>query len=171
MNRRSIITGLATVAFLAVPTAAMAYDAPGYDSTVNDPTITAGQSVTVTTTGADAGESLTLTVTSDPASVSNDAITIAGTKAMAKTATASGTATWTVTLSATGTYRLAITDAAGSLVGDETVTVSGTAAAAGGLSDTGFDPTGMAVGAAALIAAGAGAVLVARRRQLARAGA
>ncbi len=171
MNRRSLLTGLATVALVAVPAAAMAYDAPGFNTTVNDPTITAGQSVTITTTGADAGERLTLTVTSDPASISNDAITIAGTKALAKTASATGAASWTVTLAATGTYRLAVTDAAGALLGDESVTVSGAPAAAGGLSDTGFDPTGMAVGAGALIVAGAGAVVVARRRQLARAGA
>lgn len=169
MIRRTILSALAAAALVAVPAAAMAYDAPGYTTTVNDPSITAGQSVTVTTTGADAGESLTLTVTSNPASISNSAITIAGTKAMTKTASDAGTASWTVTLAAAGTYTFAITDAAGALVGDEVVTV---AAAAGdpALSDTGFDPTGMAIGASALVAAGAFAVFIARRRQLAHAG-
>lgn len=166
MNRRSILTALATAALVALPAAAMAYDAPGYGTTVNDPTITAGQAVVVTTTGAQVGQSYTLTVTSDPASISNDAISIAGTKALAKTATAS-TLTWSVTLSAAGTYRLAVTDAAGNLVGDETVTASGTAGATGALSDTGFESGGLVGGAAALVVAGTIAVVLARRRQLA----
>ena len=171
MTRRTVLSALATVALVAMPVAAMAYDAPGFDTSVNDPTITAGQSITVTTTGADAGETLTATVTSNPASISNDAITIAGTKALAKTASAAGTAAWTVTLAAAGTYTIAITDASGALVGDETVTVTAAGAAAPGLSDTGFDPSGMAIGALALVAAGGVAVVVARRRHLAHAGA
>ena len=169
MIRRTILSALAAAALVAVPVAAMAYDAPGYNTTVNDPTITAGQSVTVSTTGATPGESYTLTVTTNPASISNDAITIAGTKALAKTAPASGTISWTVTLSAAGTYTMAITDAAGNLVGDEVITVA--AAAGPALSDTGFEASGLVGGAAALVAAGTIAVFLARRRQQAHAGA
>src|SRR5665648_758258 len=104
MIRRTILSAAAAVARVAMPMAAMAYDAPGYNTTVSDPTPAIGQAVTVTTTGAAAGESLTLTITSNPTTISNDAIQISGTKALAKTANASGTGTWTVTLAAAGTY-------------------------------------------------------------------
>ena len=169
MIRRTILSAAAAIALVAMPTAAMAYDAPGYNTTVSDPTPAIGQAITVTTTGAVAGETLTCTITSNPATISNDAITIAGTKALAKVANASGTVTCTITLTAAGTYTLAVTNAAGALVGDEVVTVA--AAATPALSDTGFDALGLAGGAAALVAAGAFAVFLARRRQLAHAGA
>jgi len=148
----------------------MAYEAPGFNTTVSDTTPAIGQAFTLTTTGAVPGETLTCTVTSNPATISNDAITIAGTKALAKVANAAGTVTCTITLTAAGTYTLAVTNAAGALVGDEVVVVA--AAAAGpALSSTGFDALGLAGGAAALVAAGGFAVFLARRRQLAHAGA
>lgn len=183
MIRRSLISAAAAIALVVMPTVAMAYDAPGYDTTVSDPTPAVGRAFTLMTRGAAPGAILTLTITSDPAGIGNDAVEIAGTKTMTKTAEADadGTVTWTVTLSAAGTYFLAVTDAAGNLLGDETVTVAGAAAgtaagtAAGavtpGLSDTGFDGAGLAVGAVVLIVAGAVAVFFARRRQLAHAGA
>lgn len=179
MIRRSLISAAAAIALVVMPTVAMAYDAPGYDTTVSDPTPAVGRAFTLMTRGAAPGAILTLTITSDPASVGNDAIEIAGTRTTTKTAEADadGTVTWTVVLSAAGTYFLAVTDAAGNLLGDETVTVAGAAAggAAGavtpGLSDTGFDGAGLAVGAVVLIVAGAVAVFFARRRQLAHAGA
>src|SRR5665648_1289977 len=93
MIRRNLLSAAATVALVAMPMAAMAYDAPGYNTTVSDPTPDIGQAFTVTSTGATAGETLTLTITSNPATISNDAITIAGTKALAKVANVSGTAT------------------------------------------------------------------------------
>jgi len=170
MIRRTILSAAAAIALVAMPMAAMAYDAPSYNTTVSDSTPDIGQAITVTTTGATPGETLTCTVTSNPATISNDAITIAGTKALAKVANASGTVTCTVTLTAAGTYTLAVTNAAGALVGDEVVTVAA-AAAAPALSSTGFDAIGLAGGAAALVAAGAFAVFLARRRQLAHAGA
>ena len=169
MIRRNLLTAAATIALVAMPMAAMAYDAPGYNTTVSDPTPDIGQAFTLTTTGATPGETLTCPVTSNPATISNDAITIAGTKALAKVANASGTVTCTVTLTAAGTYTVAVTNAAGALVGDEVVTVA--AAATPALSSTGFDAIGLAGGAAALVAAGAFAVFLARRRQLAHAGA
>src|SRR5665648_787398 len=146
MIRRTILSAAAAIALVAMPMAAMAYDAPGYNTTVSDPTPDIGQAITVTTTGAAAGETLTLTITSNPATISNDAITIAGTKALAKVANASGTVTCTVTLTAAGTYTLAVTNAAGALVGDEVVTVAAAAAATPALSSTGFDAIGLAGG-------------------------
>src|SRR5665648_820844 len=77
MIRRTILSAAAAIALVAMPMAAMAYDAPGYNTTVSDPTPAIGQAFTVTTTGATAGETLTLTITSNPATISNDAITIA----------------------------------------------------------------------------------------------
>jgi hypothetical protein len=170
MIRRTLLSISAAIALVAVPAAAMAYDAPGYSSTVSDPTPAVGQAFTVTTTGAPAGANLTLTITSNPASISNDAIEIAGTKALAKTANASGTATWSVTLSAAGTYTLAVTDASGALLGDETVVVAAAGGVPSALSSTGFDPLGLAAGAVALMAAGGVAVFFARRRQMAHVG-
>lgn len=172
MNRRLTLTTLTAGALVLVPTAAMAYDAPGYATTTTDPAPAAGEAFTVRTEGTTAGESYTLTVTSEPASLSNDAIQIAGTKSVAKTATGSSV-TYTVTLAAGGTYAAAVTDEAGRLVGDQVFTVAAPAAAAAGgsvLSATGFDGAELAVGAGALVLAGAGAVVVARRRQAAQAG-
>ena len=170
MIRRTILSAAAAIALVAMPMAAMAYEAPGFNTTVSDTTPAIGQAFTLTTMGAVPGETLTCTVTSNPATISNDAITIAGTKALAKVANAAGTVTCTITLTAAGTYTLAVTNAAGALVGDEVVVVA--AAAAGpALSSTGFDALGLAGGAAALVAAGGFAVFLARRRQLAHAGA
>ncbi|WP_199424933.1 peptidase [Actinotalea solisilvae] len=173
MNRRRIaLSTLAAAALVAVPSAALAYDAPGYSTTTTDPTPSVGESITVTTTGTTAGQAYTLTITSNPTSVSNDAIQIAGTKSVTKTASGSSVS-YTVTLSAAGTYTGVTTDAAGRIVGDEVLTVAapGAAAAAGTgvLSSTGFDGMELAVGAGALVLAGAGAVVVARRRQAAQA--
>ena len=171
MIRRTILSAAAAIALVAMPMAAMAYEAPGFNTTVSDTTPAIGQAFMLTTTGAVPGETLTCTVTSNPATISNDAITIAGTKALAKVANAAGTVTCTVTLTAAGTYTLAVTNAAGALVGDEVVVVAAAAAAGPALSSTGFDALGLAGGAAALVAAGGFAVFLARRRQLAHAGA
>jgi len=165
MVRRALLTAAAAAALVALPAAAMAYDAPGYATTVTDPTPAIGQAFTLTTDGQTAGETLTLTVTSDPASIGNDKIAVAGSRSLAKTADASGAASWSITLSAAGTYTLAVTNAAGQLVGDETVTVAAAAVAGPALSETGFDGMPLAIGAGALVALGATAVVVARRRR------
>lgn len=164
MVRRALLTAAAAAALVALPTVAMAYDAPGYETTVSDPTPALGQAFSVVTDGNNAGEQLTLTVTSNPASIGNDKIVVAGSRSLAKTADENGRATWTVTLNAAGTFTLAVTNAAGQLVGDETVTVAG-APAAPGLSDTGFDGLPLAIGAGALVALGATVVVIARRRR------
>lgn len=171
VNRRSalIAAGAAALAFL--PSAAMAYEAPGYNTTASDPTPAVGESFVITTTGTDCDAEYTLTITSDPASIRNDAIQIAGTKAVTKTASCEQVS-WRVTLSAAGTYSASVTNEAGQLVGDEVITVSaaaggGGAGAPGGLAETGFEAAGIALASGALVVAGAGAVVVARRRRTA----
>ncbi|GEN81293.1 hypothetical protein [Actinotalea fermentans] len=165
--RRTLLTSVGTLTLVALPAVAMAYDAPGYDTTVNDSTPAVGQAITINTLGQTPNEQLTLTITSNPATIGNDQIQVAGTKSLAKTANASGDASWSVTLNAAGTYTARVTNAAGALVGDEVLTVA--AAPGSSLSDTGFDGMELALGAGALILAGGAAVVVARRRQAVRA--
>lgn len=167
--RRTLLSTAGALTLVALPSVAMAYDAPGYGTTVTDATPASGQAFTLTTDGPNsvAGQQLTLTITSNPASIGNDRIQVAGTKALPKTATASGDASWTVTLSAAGTYTLRVTDASGALLGDESVTVA--AAPGSELSETGFNAVELGLGAGALILAGGAAVVVARRRQAVRA--
>ena len=167
--RRTTMVAAAGLALILAPTAAMAYQAPGFSTTTTDATPTIGEPITITSTGAATGAALTLTVTSNPASISNDSIQIAGTKSSTKVATSAGV-TWSVTLSAAGTYTAAVTNAQGQLVGDQVLTVvaaAAPAAAAPALSATGFGGTELAFGAGALVLAGAGAVLIARRRSAA----
>src|SRR5450759_21681 len=106
MLRRSIMITAAAVALILVPSAAMAYQAPGITFTVSDATPTAGAPFTATVSGAGADAPVTLTITSDPASISSAGIEIAGTKTLTKTGNASGVVTFTVTLSAAGTLSL-----------------------------------------------------------------
>lgn len=166
MNRRITAIFIATAALTLVPAAAMAYDAPGYATTITDPTPAVGQAVTLTTTGTTSGASYTLTCTSNPSSLPNSAIEIAGTKALSKTATGTSVS-WAITLRQGGTFTCAVTDASGALVGDEVMTVvaAGSTPSTGSLASTGFDAVGLAAGAGVLMLAGLGAVLVARRRQ------
>ena len=169
MIRRTTMVAAAALALVLAPSAAMAYQAPGYSTTTSDSTPAINEAVTITSKGFAAGAACTLTITSNPATISNDAIQIAGTKSSSKTATAAG-CTWTVKLGAAGTYTAAVTNAQGQLVGDQVLTVAAapaTAAPTRALSATGFDGTELAVGAGALVLAGAGAVLVARRRHAA----
>ena len=185
MIRRTVLTASAVLALTLAPAAAQAYDAPGFETTVADPTPATGAPVTVSVRGAGAGAPVTLTVTSEPASLSNDSIQIAGTKSLTKPAGSTGVATFAVTFVAGGTYNAVATDAAGRTLGTEVLTVAapaapgaaatggaatGGAAAGAALSETGFDATGLAVGAGAMVLAGAGAVVVARRRQTSVAG-
>ncbi|MEP7017890.1 MAG: hypothetical protein ABI899_07715, partial [Actinomycetota bacterium] len=88
------------------------------------------------------------------------------------TANASGVASFTFTLSAAGVYTLTATNASGAVVSTQTLTVHSVSAAgvapSGQLSFTGFDGLPLAVGGGVLVLAGAGAVLVARRRKSAQ---
>ncbi|MFS0703567.1 peptidase [Cellulomonas sp. 179-A 9B4 NHS] len=155
--------------------AAQAYVAPGTDFEVSDSTPAPGESFQVVFEGATVGEDYTLTITSNPASIPSSDIQIAGTASLTKTAT-SNTVAFTVTLRSAGSFRLAVTDESGALVADSTVTVraaaaaggaSGSAGSSGALAVTGADPLALGLGAAGVIALGAGAVYVVRRRQTA----
>jgi hypothetical protein len=158
MIRRAILVAAAAVAVILVPTAAMAYNAPGFSSSVSDATPAVGQSVTVIINGgvANANQVITLRIAG------------ASTQTLTATANASGAATFTFTLSAAGVYTLTATNAAGAVISTQTVTVHAVSAASVAptqLSRTGFEGTGLAVGGGLLVLTGAGAVLVARRRK------
>jgi len=164
--RRTALVAVAAVALALVPSAAFAYGAGDYSNkgTVSDTTPALGQSFTVTVVGP-AGAQVTLTITSNPASIPDSAITIAGTKSLTKTTNASGTAVFTVTLSQAGTFTLVATDTvSGAVLSSQAVTVAGAAGAAGSLSSTGSNALPIALGAGALVLVGAGGVVLARRR-------
>lgn len=170
MFRRTLASGAAAAALILVPTAAFAYEAPGYDIQVEDASPAPGEGFQVSIDGATVGEDYTLTITSNPESIPDEDIEIAGTVSDTRTAT-SPVVTWTVTLESAGTYALAVTNEAGQLVADSTVVVT----AAGeddvtggdGLAVTGFDGVQLAIGAGVLLVLGAAALVVSRRRQAA----
>jgi hypothetical protein len=173
--RRTALVAAAAVGLVLAPTAAMAYEAPGFGSTISNTAPAAGTPVTVRITGAAPNSPVTLTITTSPASIPNSAIQIAGTKSLTKTADASGVVTFQVTLSQSGRLSLVATTATGAVISSQSLTVAalGTdpTSTSSVLGETGFDGGGLAVGAGALILAGAGAVFVARRRQSAKANA
>jgi len=165
--RRSALVAVAAVGLALVPSAAMAYGSGDYSNkgTVSDTTPAVGQSFTVTVTGP-AGASVTLTITSNPATLPDSAINIAGTKSLAKVTNSAGTAVFTVTLSQPGSFTLVATDtASGAVLSTQTVSVAGAASGAGTLSSTGSNALPIALGAGALVLVGAGGVVLARRRQ------
>lgn len=175
--RRSAAAVALAAALALAPTAAFAYGAADYTNTgtVSDTTPAAGESFTVTVQGP-ANTPVTLTITSNPASIPDNAISIAGTRALTKTTSATGAAVFTVTLSQAGSYTLVVTDSvSGAVLSTQAVTVAGattgtgTAAAAGNLAVTGSDSLPIALGAGALVLLGAGvAVYANKRRQDAR---
>lgn len=154
MIRRSILVTAAAVALILAPSAAMAYDAPGYGSSVSDSTPVAGQSITVTVTGLP-NEMIKLVVTS-----------ASGVQTYSKRTNSDGKVTFTFTAGAAGIITVQAFNAAGKMVSDQTITVL--AASGEKLSDTGFDGMGLAAGGGGLVLLGAGAVLVARRRRSAQ---
>ena len=83
-------------------------------------------------------------------------------------------ATFTFTVTVAGVQDFQVFNDAGDLVSDQTLTVLGAGGAAGPvtgggqLSNTGFDGMGLAVGGGVLVLAGAGAVLISRRRKSAQ---
>ncbi len=163
MIRRVFLVFAAALALILAPSVAMAYNAPGFTCTVSDATPAAGVPMTVVCSGAQAGEVLTLTATRNPASTF-------GTKTFTATANASGVATFTLTLTPAGDYSLVVKGANGAVISTQTVKVLGvgTAAAPGQLGRTGFDGMPLAVGGGILVLAGAGAVLISRRRRSAQ---
>lgn len=171
MIRRAILVAAAAVALILAPSVAMAYgtqaptlsadySAPGYSSVVSDSTPAVGQDITVTIDGgvAHANQVITLTITGP------------STRTLTATANAAGVATFTFSLSPAGDYTLTATDASGALISTQTVTVH--AAGAAGvppstdqLSFTGSNVLPLVTGGGLLVLAGAGAVLIARRRK------
>jgi LPXTG-motif cell wall-anchored protein len=170
MIRRTVFIAAAAAALAIVPTAAFGYGASDYSNkgTVSDSTPAIGQSFTVTIHGP-AGASVTLTITSNPATLPDSSITIAGTKSLAKVTNAAGDATFTVTLASAGTYTLVATDtASGAVLSTQAVTVAAVASASGSaLAMTGADPLPLLLGAGGLLVLGAGGVVVAKRRKAA----
>lgn len=170
MIRRKVLIVAAAAALVLAPSAAFGYGAQDYTNkgTVSDSTPAAGESFSVTVQGP-GNTPVTLTVTSNPASLPDSAITIAGTKTLTKTTSATGTAVFTVTVTQAGTYTLVAADAAsGAVLSTQSLTVAGAAGAAGttrALPTTGSDALPLGLGAGALVLAGAGAVVVAKRRR------
>ncbi|UZN04135.1 peptidase [Cellulomonas sp. S1-8] len=172
MNRRLISLAAAAALVILPAAAAQAYVAPGTDLEVSDSTPAPGEGFQVVFEGANIGEDYTLTITSNPASIPSSDILIAGTASLTKTAT-SDVVAFTVTLRSAANFRVAITDQTGALVADSTVVVRAAAGAAapgatgggGALATTGSDPLVLGLGAAAVIALGAGTVFIVRRRQ------
>lgn len=174
--RRTVATAVTAAVLALAPTAAFAYGAADYTNrgTASDTTPAVGQSFTITVEGP-GNTPVNLTVTSNPASIPDSAISIAGTRTATKTTAANGVATFTVTLSQAGTYTAVVTDGvSGEVLSTQTFTVAaaaaggagaGTAAAAGQLSATGSNALPIALGAGALVAAGAGALVVANKRR------
>ena len=163
MIRRALLVAAAAVALILVPSVAMAdYEAPGFTSSVSDSTPAVGQSITVTINGGAANANKVITLAS----------TCLSTSPLTATANASGVASFTFTLSAAGVYTLTATNASGAVVSTQTITAHAVSAAgvapSGQLSFTGFDSLPLAVGGGVLVLAGAGAVLVARRRKSAQ---
>jgi LPXTG-motif cell wall-anchored protein len=124
------------------PTAAFAGE--GYpngpvpeDVVVSETTPEEGEPVEVIVAAGEESPEATLTVTSDPASIPDSAIQIAGTQSSTK-ATTAGAATFNVTLFEEGRYALTGYDANGEVVG-ETMLVVGDAAPGGGAGGTGGD--------------------------------
>jgi len=171
---RLALVSAAAAGLVLVPTTAMAYDAPGYGSSISDPGPRVGRALAFSINGNPkiGGKSVLLTVTSKPASLPNDAIEIAGTATTSKVANANGDVTFSVTMTQPGAYDLVATvDGAAVSTQSLAVAPASAAAASGALAATGFDGAGLAAGAGALVVAGAGAVLVAKRRQSAQLGA
>ena len=170
MIRRAVLVAAAVVAVILTPSVAMAYNAPGFTSTVSDSTPAPGAPVTVVITGADGHAPVNLTITSNPASISNEAIQIAGTKSLTKAANKRGVATFTVTLTAAGTYKLVATNAAGAVMSTQTLTVGAAAAAplpaaTRPLRFPGFDGMVFPVGGGVPVVLCAGVFFVARGRR------
>ena len=162
MIRRIVLVAAAAVAIILTPSVAMAYEAPGFTSSVSDSTPAIGQSVTVTINGgmANAGKMIKLVITKGDFTMSLNA-----------RADANGVAKFTFKLDAAGTYKVSAFNEAGALLSDTqilTVSATGdiTAPPTGDkLSDTGFNGIGLALGGGAFVLAGTGAVVVARRRR------
>ncbi|MFC7404626.1 LAETG motif-containing sortase-dependent surface protein [Georgenia alba] len=180
MNRRALATAAATAGLVLAPTAALAdTDDGGYageEAYLEISNEQGGEAFTFTATvfGADEyedGEEVTLTVTSEDESVPDSAIEIAGTASQSGVLEG-GSAAFDVAISEEGTYEIVATDSDGEFIASAVVEVysegegDDDGGLGGGLPETGApNSTPLVVGAALLLAAGAGAMVFARTRQ------
>ncbi|SFK18361.1 LPXTG cell wall anchor domain-containing protein [Cellulomonas sp. KH9] len=172
--RRTVATAVTAAALALAPTAAFAYGAEDYTNTgtVSDTTPALGTPFTVTVQGP-ANTPVTLTITTNPASIPDSAITIAGTRSATKNTDAAGAAAFSVTISQGGSYTAVVVDGvSGEVLSTQTLAVDGATgaggAASGGAGDlavTGSNALSIALGAGALLLAGAGGVVLAKKRR------
>ena len=173
--RRTAAVTVTAAALALLPSAAFGYGAADYTNTgtASTTTPTVGTPFTITVQGP-ANTPVIITVTTNPASIPDAAITIAGTKALTKTTSASGAVSFSVTLSQPGTYTAIITDGvSGEALSTQVFVVPGPAAGGAGtsgpgtgwLSQTGANSVPIALGAGALLAAGAAGVVYANKRR------
>ncbi|GAA4286872.1 LPXTG cell wall anchor domain-containing protein [Georgenia daeguensis] len=170
MIRRALSTTAATAAIILAPTAALAYPDDPYEVDVPG-SVAQGVPFDINLEGPNENALFGLTIAS--ANVPNSAIEIAGSQTMEKP-TVGGAATFSVTLNEEAVYTITAVDQNGDVVEESTVTVGDPATSAGAgsdnsedaaaLPDTGATSTPLVVGAAALLAAGAGVLVFARRQ-------
>ena len=188
MIRGALLVTAAAAALVLTPSVAMAYNAPGYSSSVSDSTPTAGHPVTMTVRGlpANARQVVKFVITSKSGVK----------KTVYVRADGNGTARFTFKLSATGTYKVQAFNSKGDLLSDQVLTVSRNrgngndnghgnnnghgnghkpgdgrgrvAPASSPINFAGLDGAGLAAGGGLLLIPGAGAMLVARRRRSAK---
>lgn len=173
MIRRAFAAVFAAALLVLAPSAAFGYAEDEFEVTASTTNPAPGEAFTVTV-AAETGTDVTLTVTSE--SVSDDAIQIAGTKSLTKTAV-DGAAVFSVTLSEEAAYSIVATDAEGNVlgtlelvVGDGGVDAPAAPGAGDGdnvagptLPETGATATPLIIGGAALLLAGGAALYLARR--------
>jgi hypothetical protein len=193
MIRRALLVAAAAVALILAPSVAMAYNAPGFSSSVSDPTPAIGQPVTVTLRGgaANAGQVIKLVITPKASPRKPDNKSNHSAMTLLNRANAKGVVKFTFKLSAAGAYKVELFNKAGALLSDQTLTVhrggahgngdgdrdgrdnghgdKSAASAASRLSIAGLHGIGLAASGGALVLPGVGAMLVARRRRSAKA--
>src|SRR5690625_381626 len=177
MIRRALAGFFAAALLVLAPTAAFGYGDVEYD--IDAPANPApGETFTVTV-AAPTGTEVTLTITAE--GVDDDAIQIAGTKSLTKTAV-DNQAGFRVTLTEEAVYTLVATDADGNVLASTQITVGDGGAGAPGAGDgagapgtdedgaagpalpeTGATATPLIIGGAILLLVGAAAVYFARR--------
>ncbi len=171
--RRTAAIAVTAAALALAPSAAFGYGAEDYTNlgTASTATPVIGTSFTITVVGP-VNTPVLLTITTNPTSIPDSAITIAGTRSLTKNTDATGTAVFTVTLTQAGTYTAVATDGvSGEVLSTQTFVIaaaSGTGTSAG-LSATGSNSLPIALGAGALLAAGAAGVVFANKRRTAAA--
>lgn len=176
---RTSLTIVATAALLVLVPAA-AHAAPSAEASERTSVLLAapgaqGNAVVYAVNGPVENEFITVNVVSTASVVPESAISIAGAASLKKP-TADGSASFEVTMTEGGTYTLVATAADGALLDSQVVTVGAEGAATVVAAErtgqieaasavSAASPAGVALGAAALAVAGAGAVVVAMRRR------